>query len=278
MGQQQRDFTKQSEDSVMIETQDSETSPSLISNIELDDFREKTDRLMLDLENNDIPNALKRINEINEINGKSFYRIIGKLTRGLHDAISDLSISSSQDLPENDKTRVDLNYVISLTDGAAEKTLDMTEQSRAHIADLGAANAKQTAMLEEFSSKRSLDKETIDFLQKLTDCCKQSNQSISQLNFNISEIVIAQNFQDIASQSITKAIGIIEEVEDSLVALTQYANLLTKISQFSGHDTEEIDSEDSEELKTDIGQFKGIGSAEHLDQSEVDNLLSSLGF
>ncbi len=262
----------------MNSTHESNQFPSLISNIELDGFREKTDQLMADLEKNDIGSALKRINEINEINGKSFYSVIGKLTRGLHDAISDLSISSVQDQPENDMTRVDLNYVISLTDGAAKKTLDMTEKSRASLTSLNEHYASQASLIGNYSSTHTLDEETTKFLQMVATHGQQSTDEISQLNSNISEIVVAQNFQDIASQSITKAINIIKEVENSLVALTQYANLLTKLSQFSDHSENDMNSEDSEELKSNIGQLNELSGNEHLDQNDVDNLLSSLGF
>lgn len=252
--------------------------PPLISNIELNGFREKTDQLISNLENNDIVNALKCIEEINEINGKSFYGVIGKLTRGLHDAIADLGISSAQNQPENDKTRVDLNYVITLTDGAAKKTLDMTEQSKEKIRKLVENRAAQSALMEEYLATHSPDEEASQLLQSLSSLFQENDDNIAQVDNNISEIIMAQNFQDIASQSITKAIHIIKEVENSLVALTQYANLLTKLSQFSEGDAESINLEDSEELKSNIGQLNNINESEHLDQGDVDDLLSSLGF
>lgn len=252
--------------------------PPLISSIELNGFREKTDQLISNLENNDIVSALKCINEINEINGKSFYSVIGKLTRGLHDAIGDLSISSAQNQPENDKTRVDLNYVISLTDGAAKKTLDMTEQSKDKLRKLIANKSAQSALVEEYLSTHSPDEATSQLLENLSSLFQENNDNITQVDSHVSEIIMAQNFQDIASQSITKAIHIIKEVENSLVALTQYANLLTKLSQFSEDNPESINLEDSEELKSNIGQLNNINESEHLAQDDVDDLLSSLGF
>ncbi len=252
--------------------------PSLLTNIELSEFRDKTNQLMAKLESNDISSALKCINEINEITGKNFYSIIGKLTRGLHDAISDLSISSVQGQPEKDLTRVDLNYVIGLTEDAAQKTLDMTERSMVNIRNLSQNNVEQSALLEGYLSTHSPDEEASSLFQSLSSLCKQSDANIAQVNANITEIMMAQNFQDLASQSITKAINIIKEVENSLVALTQYANLLTKLARFSDQAEDEINLKDSEELKSDIGELNNISKNEHLDQNDVDNLLSSLGF
>ena len=252
--------------------------PPLLNKIELNGFREKTDQLISNLENNDIVSALKCINEINEINGKSFYSIIGKLTRGLHDAIADLGISSVDDQQEKDKTRVDLAYVISLTDNAAKKTLDMTEHSRTNTKALTDTNKEQTSLIEDYLATHSPDQETSELLQNLSSLAQQNGDNIDQINSNISEITMAQNFQDIASQSITKAIHIVKEVENSLVALTQYANLLAKLSQFSDEDADDINLQESEELKSNIGQLNSISESEHLDQGDVDDLLSSLGF
>ncbi len=262
----------------MNNRQDPNSFPSLISNMELDIFREKTNQLMYNLENNDLVAALKCINEINEITGKNFYEIIGKLTRGLHNAVSDLSISSIQDQSENDITRVDLNYVISLTDDAAKKTLDMTENSMVIIRSLAENNSEQKSLIENYLAVHSPDEETSTLLHRLTALGQYSETKIAQVNINITEIVVAQNFQDIASQSITKAINIIKEVENSLVVLTQYANLLTNLSRFTEQAKEGLKPEDSEAIKSDIGQLNCINESEHLNQNDVDNLLSSLGF
>ena len=262
----------------MINEDDTNSAPDLLSNVELELFRAKTDQLMSNLEANDIGSALKCINEFNEISGKNFYNLIGKLTRGLHDAISDLSVSSVQDLPENDKTRVDLNYVISLTDDAAKKTLDMTEQSRVNIQNLSQYGTEQIGLVEDYLSSHSPDAETAALLHSISSLGQRSNSNIVQLRQNIDEIMMAQNFQDIASQSITKAINIIKQVEGSLVLLTRYANLLSKLSKYSDMAEEGLRPEDHEEIKSNLGKFNRMNETEHLDQGDVDNLLSSLGF
>lgn len=255
-----------------------ETTPNLIGNEELVGFRQKTNQLMSDLENNDIDNALKCIEEINEINGKSFYSIIGKLTRGLHDAVADLSLPSHEGGAENDRTRVDLNYVIDLTDEAAKKTLDMTEQSTAKIQQLKDNSKLQDELLSKLTQSSSLDDKSSKILAELATVSTENGNYISELGHNNTEIVMAQNFQDIASQSLTKAINLIKEVEGSLITLTQYANFLNKLSKFASDGSSPINSEASEELKSNIDQMNEIGEPENLNQNDVDNLLSSLGF
>lgn len=252
--------------------------PQIVDSIRLDGFKEKTDQLLADLQNNNIENALKCINELNDLNGQNFYSVIGKLTRGLHDAISDLSIPTSDAEPENNRTRSDLNYVIDLTANAAHKTLSMTEKAKTQTQQVVQNGSEQQDLINTFLAEHDADPETRQLLEKLQNLCNSSDATIAQLNSDISEIVIAQNFQDLASQSLTKALNIIKQVEKSLISLTQYANLLTKLSQFSGKSATEVDTEQSEQLRDNIGKFNDMNPQEHLDQDEVDNLLSSLGF
>lgn len=266
------------EDSTVKNRHDTISVPPLLCSSELDLFREKTTQLLANLESNDIDSAMEIINEFNVINGENFYSLVGKLTRGLHDAISDLSVSSVKDAAENNINRGDLNYVIGLTDDAAKKTLDMTEQSAVNIQNLTQCSAEQVTLLENYLSTRSPDTETSALLDNISSLGQQRESNIVQLRRNNTEIMMAQNFQDLASQSITKAINIIKEVEGSLVVLTQYANLLTKLSKYSDKVDTGLRPEDSDEIKSNLGQLNSMKDGEHLDQGDVDNLLSSLGF
>ncbi|MEQ8408483.1 MAG: protein phosphatase CheZ [Gammaproteobacteria bacterium] len=250
----------------------------IMESIKLDGFKEKTDQLLADLESNDIENALKSINELNDLNSRNFYSIIGKLTRGLHNAVSDLSIPSSENQLLNDRTRVDLNYVISLTDEAAQKTLDISERAKLQTQRALENSQAQVNLIESHLSENQVDETTSKLMRQLVTLSENSVKQIHTINSDISDIVVAQNFQDIASQSLTKSLNIIKEVESSLISLTQYANLLSKLAQFSGKEVSDVGSEDSENLKTNIGQFKGLSEPEHLNQDQVDDLLSSLGF
>jgi chemotaxis regulatin CheY-phosphate phosphatase CheZ len=93
----------------------------------------------------------------------------------------------------------------------------------------------------------------------------------------VTEIVLAQNFQDLASQSISKAISLIRGVEASLVTLTKHTNLLRQLSQFSSNPAL-LNQADSEELSHSLDNLELDASPEHMDQQDVDSLLSSLGF
>lgn len=253
------------------------TKPAFFSQEELDHIKEKTNQLKTDLENNNLDDAIKRINEINDLNSRNFYDLIGKLTRGLHLAISELDVSSTPTEAENNRARVDLKYVIKVTHDAAAKTLDMTEKAMTCIAEVKQNQEDNETLIDTYLAKNDPDPELAGLLHRLRDNNRANVGHVGELSNLTSEIIIAQNFQDLASQSISKVIDIIKQVESSLITLTQYTTLLKKLSRFGSNGQFDIDSFDSESLKSDIDQLNTI-SHEHLDQGEVDNLLSSLGF
>ena len=244
---------------------------------DLDGFKEKTDQLRVNLHNNDIENALRCINELNKINDQNLFKTIGKITRGLHDAISDLKVSATSDTESTkNKTRAGLEYVISVTDDAARKTLDMTEQSQSELAKINANIALQDELVADLR-KSAVDAAAAQFATQYDALAQANKASLKEINASVTEIVLAQNFQDLASQSISKAIMLIRGVETSLITLTKHANLLRQLSQFSSN-PELLNQADSEELSNSLDNLELDASPEHMDQQDVDSLLSSLGF
>ena len=257
---------------------DANLTENVNSNMALDDLRAKAEQLTSDLQNNDLVNAQKCINEINELNKKGLYEAIGDLTRGVNSAITDLSISSSNDSAENNKTRVDLNYVINLTHESAKKTLDMTECSMRNMRELNNDNDQQKELINNYLSANSSDKEITALLNELLSLHQKSEGYINQVNKNIAEIIMAQTFQDIASQSITKAIKVVKQVKSSLVSSTEYANHLASLAQHADEHSESLKSEKNKKADSAGGNANATVENEHLDQSDVDSLLSGLGF
>lgn len=245
---------------------------------ELQHLTRQFDQLKQYLEAKDYEKALTCIQELIQVNDQGFYRIIGKLARGLHSAISDLNLSSlPSDQDVKNPTRVDLDYVMKVTGEAAIKTLDMTEKSRNSLTDLTDMYTQQRQLLEEYQTGPKTDEDLSRLMGKLNGICDDGQEISRELNNNITEIILAQNFQDLTSQSISKAITIINEVENSLISLVHYTNLLKKLSRFT-EENETIEPEDSEAIQSDIDQMGKISDSEHLNQNDVDDLLSSLGF
>lgn len=243
---------------------------------ELPGFRQITEQLIQNLSDNNPEAIFRCISDITHINNQSIFNIVGKITRELHNAIADLSIPAANHESTKNRTRAGLQYVIEVTDGAARTTLDMTDKARLSIAGLNANLDRQTALLQSFEVAR--DPGQLDgFLRDIGALTAANSGIVNAISGNITEITVTQNFQDLASQSISKAITIINDVESSLVSLVQYTNLLRQLSQYSSK-SELLDAEATEELRSNLEQIDIGGESEHMDQNEVDNMLSSLGF
>jgi chemotaxis protein CheZ len=244
---------------------------------ELVGFKQKTGQLMQSLEQGNIEEALRYINEINEINEQSTCTIVGKITRGLHNAISDLHapMESANDPANKNPTRVGLNYVIELTDGAARTTLDKTEQTQECVNRINSNMQLQATLIKALRAAPAHDQP--ELIASVVRLMEETQNTVADISRNTTDIVLAQNFQDLASQSIRKAIAIISDVESTLVTLTQYTRLLQQLSQIPSQEGT-LDEREKEELRTNLGQMEIASDNEHMDQSDVDNLLSSLGF
>jgi chemotaxis protein CheZ len=244
---------------------------------ELIGFKQMTGQLMVNLENGNVEEALKCINEINQINEQSTFTIVGKITRGLHTAISDLHtpMETTDSAGNKNRTRAGLNYVIELTDTAARTTLDKTEQTQDCVNRINSNMQFQATLIKALRSAPTDDHpELLSSLVRLMD---ENQTTVADIGRNTTDIVLAQNFQDLASQSIRKAIAIISDVESSLVMLTQYTKVLQQLSHFPNQEGV-LDEKEKQELRSNLEQMDIGGDNEHMDQSDVDNLLSSLGF
>jgi chemotaxis protein CheZ len=196
------------------------------------------------------------LDEITQIRASELYAQLTHLTQNLHKTLDDLNhddsllIQTKHDIPDATER---LQYVISATEEASNKTLNSTENA------LSALDS-----LEE--SLKSL----------LTDDQAWSiKTSINQIQNELTQIMLAQSFQDLTGQVLNRVILIISSLEQSLVDL---------ISR-SGHDYDAIPMRIESLEAQQTNQAKGIGpnvtAASKRDsagsQDDVDDLLSQLG-
>lgn len=250
---------------------------ALFDQDELGNFKAKTDELMQYLHLGDLSGVLSSINEINRINDENLFRIIGKITRGLHNAISDLQLSSSPGQADKNRTKTGLGYVIDVTADAAKTTLDMTEKSRDALVRISDNLEEQHSVLEQLTAATAGNPQLAALVGRLDSLVAGNSDSVREIKGNVTEIIVAQNYQDLASQSIMKSISNIRGVETSLIALTKHTTVLRQISQFTAN-PEQLNESDTEQLCNSLEKLELKADNDHMDQDDVDNLLSSLGF
>ncbi|HCA65722.1 MAG TPA: protein phosphatase, partial [Pseudomonas sp.] len=106
----------------------------------------------------------------------------------------------------------------------------------------------------------------------------------SQLSQNLSEIMLAQDFQDLTGQVIKRVTRLITELESNLLNLVLMAGQVDRVAGIQ-HDRDAMRAE-QEKKKQEKMPSNGEGPQMHADmredvvsgQDDVDDLLSSLGF
>lgn len=227
----------------------------------------------------DFSGAMGVIGQINEIRDRTLYQEVGHLTRTLYESIRNFQIDT--DLPEDPESISKMNdasdrlsYVVELTNKAANKTLDLVESTMptaSEISEEAKALKKEWGRLQRKEMKpeefRALSGRMDGFLGKLAEDSDKVYQ-------NLSEILLAQDFQDLTGQVIHRVTDLVKEVEINLVNLVRMAG---KVDQITGTE-HELGAKD----KGIQGEGPQMNAEKREDvvssQDDVDDLLSSLGF
>lgn len=244
-----------------------------------DTLRNQADRLKSLVDQGDLAGALGIISELNQTRDKTLFQEVGRLTRTLHESIRNFHIDAQDQVTRDEISKIEdasdrLAYVVEMTNKAANKTLDLVEDTMP-IASSLAAEAQQLqedwARLQRKEMKpdefRDLSGRIGVFLNRLCD-------DTDRLNRNLSDILLAQDFQDLTGQVINRVTGLVKEVEHNLVNLVRMAGQVDKITG-TVHQIEKVEA-----------GITGEGPQIHQDkrpdvvsgQDDVDDLLSSLGF
>ena len=92
------------------------------------------------LEQGNFGAAVQLINELNKVRDRGLYHEVGKLTRELHNAIVNFQLDPrmphTQELSQIADATERLNYVVTMTEKAANRTMDLVEQSAPLVNDL----------------------------------------------------------------------------------------------------------------------------------------------
>lgn len=246
----------------------------------------KAQSLVSVLNEGDLSAAMELIQELHEFRHQLFFSEVGHLTRGLHEAIKAFSheLGSSLQVDEEENSDADaadrLNYVIEVTEKNAHETMDRVDKALTLVDALDSQSERFRDLLLLVGQ---LEKEH-DGLNGVYDrtCAvkEESEQTITKLRTELTDIVVSQSYQDITGQLIRRVIGLVTNVETHLVGLMEMA---AKVERLSGIPmTAPAESSEKDDKKNPIqaeGPQVNKDSADVVgSQDEVDDLLSSLGF
>jgi chemotaxis protein CheZ len=191
---------------------------------------------------------------------------IGHLTRALHDSLRDLGFDkdlqkAASAIPD---ARDRLNYIATMTKAAAERVLNATESAQPIVEKIESGAKSLAADWQKmFDNKMDVEQfkqlalQTHAYLLEVPKQTKQTNASLT-------EIMMAQDFQDLTGQVIKKVMDVTQSLEKQLLEL--------------------LINHAPADVKMDSSLLNGpvVNAAGRTDvvtnQKQVDDLLESLGF
>ena len=209
---------------------------------------------------------------------------IGQLTRTLRDSMRELGIDkhverAAEAVPD---ARDRLKYIANMTEQAAEKVLSSIEVAKPMQQQLQDDAAVLDARWEQWYAApidreevRALMNDTRTFLRGVPEVTTATNQQLL-------EIMLAQDFQDLTGQVIKKITEVVYLIEQQLLGVLIENIALERREQFAATAAAlaaEPSATGSPESLLNGPQINPEGKADVMqDQSQVDDLLASLGF
>lgn len=193
------------------------------------------------------------IEELVKDTDSEIFKDVGMITRKLHDSINEFknSIDSGLDKLTNQSVpnAVDkLQFVMDRTEEAANKTMTIVERYFDEADDF-----------EKHMENVTGPEESINYLKTFKEA----------MDNDLTDILNAQQFQDITGQTIKKVIALVNTVEIELVNLISTHGMPLKVEQ----------SEDDKPDTTQVeDEWANAESHEKVSQSDVESLLDDFGF
>lgn len=248
------------------------------SPISLEDARQLV--TFLEKGENEAARALLEASKIQD--SMELFAEVGKLTRQLHDSMNSFNIDSrivdlaKEDMPDAQSR---LLYVIETTEQAANQTMDAVESSMPIAERIHSGIDKILPEWKKLMNRQLELGEFKSLCHEVDKFLEESSEDSSKLNQLLTEILMAQGYQDLTGQVIRRVIQLVKEVEDSLVnMLTVFGEPETELQKV----VENVESSKSRKPAGSEAEGPIIDAADRDDvvqgQDDVDDLLSSLGF
>ena len=202
------------------------------------------------------------------------YARLGTITRQMHEALTALGGNQLQEIvQEIPNARDRLAYVGKMTEDAANKVLGLVEHAKPQSDDLSVRGEQLAESLARMASATEISPEKARGLMITCGKFAQNTAEFASMQSSVlSDIMMAQDFQDLSGQVIKKVIDIITRTELQLVQL-----LIDSAPE--GAQAEAPAPLVTHSSAVDTHKLEGPQTADNaLKQDDVDDLLASLGF
>lgn len=206
------------------------------------------------------------------------YARLGAITREMHEALTVLGSNQLHSIMnEIPDARDRLTYVGKMTEDAANKVLTLVETAKPACDDLAKRGIELGQSLAKMSASGDLSLERAKGLMVVCGKFAENSAKFADNQASVlSDIMMAQDFQDLSGQVIKKVIDIISRTEMQLVHL-----LIDSAPDAATADAAKAAASAASMSATTVDNHKleGPQTADTaLQQTDVDDLLASLGF
>jgi len=189
------------------------------------------------------------------------FKQLGLITRQLHDTLNQLGVmpkleQAANGLPD---ARSRLSYIAQKTGDAANKVLNSVDMAKAEHHSISAQTRRMAAAIVADPMKAVATGAVMNFVNDV-------EASTERIDAHLTDIMMAQDFHDLTGQVVAKVVALASDLEDSLVKLLVQAA-----------PAEQAQRVESSILNGPVVNPEGRTDVV-ADQSEVDDLLATLGF
>lgn len=202
------------------------------------------------------------------------YAEVGRLTRQLHDSLANFRLDPRiNDLAKTDipDARDRLLYVIDKTEAAANKTMDAVDSIQPLADRLGDTLQQIHPRWQKLMDGQIELMEFKSLCHDIDHLLTQVESDGTVLRSHLTDIFMAQDFQDLTGQIIRRVIELVHEVEDQLVEILKAFGMEQDDNATASRPVCGLAPEGpivNSEVREDVMST----------QDDVDDLLSSLGF
>ena len=237
-----------------------------------DEYLSRLNNLAETIKAGDIEQSNILIGELSTLRDPSLFYELGTLTREIHESINAFSNDhrvaelAEEEIPD---AKERLSFIVTKTDQAAHRTMTNAEQT---VEIVNAFNDQAAEIHERWKQFKNKEMSKQNFLTLSGDIdaflASVSGES-EKVKGHMTDIMMAQDYQDLTGQMIKQVTNMVQEIEGKLVRLVAITG--AKISENNNEHKDgtmahgpQLATANKEEVATN--------------QDEVDDLLASLGF
>jgi chemotaxis protein CheZ len=197
-----------------------------------------------------------------------------ELTNNLQKSLDRFRVDSRlADIAEKDMpdARARLQHVLKMTDEAAHKTMDLVERSGPPAERTSKAAATLAGMWANFRARKITTQDFRALLEQMDAFLPAVQTDAEIVRRNLSEVLMAQGYQDLTGQIIRGVMQLVQELETALVDLTRLSAQAANGSVIASAEPKNASQGFGPVVP---GVTKGVVAS---GQDDVDSLLAGLG-